>query len=65
MSDVPLYTFHNFEGVFELKRVSEGNRDSGGAYRGASLTRKRNPLGPHRLSLPRILAGSYGGGGFL
>jgi len=27
-------------------------------YRGTSLTRKRNPLGPYRRPLPRVLGGS-------
>ena len=34
-------------------------------YRGTSLTRKRNPLGPYRRPVPRVLGGSYGGGRFL
>ena len=27
-------------------------------YRGTSLTRKRNPLGPYRKPMPRVLGGS-------
>ena len=34
-------------------------------YRGSSLTRKRNPLGPYRRLLPRVLGESQGGGRFL
>jgi len=33
--------------------------------RGATLTRKRHPLGPYRRRMPRVLWGSYGGGRFL
>ena len=34
-------------------------------YRGASLTRKRAPLGPYRRPMPRILRGSQGDGCFI
>ena len=34
-------------------------------YRGTSLVRKRNPLGPYRGPLPRVLGGSWKGGRFL
>ena len=34
-------------------------------YRGTSLIRKRNPLGPYRRPMPRVLEGSWGGGRFL
>ena len=34
-------------------------------YRGASLTRKRTPLGPYRRPMPRIHGGSSEGGRFL
>ena len=34
-------------------------------YRGTSLTKKRNPLGPYRRPMPRDLGGSYGDGRFL
>ena len=30
-------------------------------YRGASLTRKRTPLGPYRRPMPRVLGESQGG----
>ena len=33
----------------------------GEAYRGASLIRKRTPIGPHRTPMPRVLEGSQGG----
>ena len=33
---------------------------SGGAYRGASLIRKRTPLGPYSKTLPRVIGGSWG-----
>jgi len=33
--------------------------------RGASLTRKRTPLGPYRRPMPRVLGGSSGGSRFL
>ena len=33
--------------------------------RGTSLARKRNPLGPYRRPMPRVLGGSLGGGRFL
>ena len=32
--------------------------------RSTSLTRKRNPLGPYRRPMPRVLRESGGGGGF-
>ena len=31
-------------------------------YRGTSLERKRNPLGPYRRPMPRVLGVSKGGG---
>ena len=34
-------------------------------YRGTSLTRKRNPLGPYRRPMPRVLGGTWRGGRFL
>ena len=34
-------------------------------YRGASLIRKRTPLGPYRRPMPRVLRGSYGNERFL
>ena len=34
-------------------------------YRGTSLIRQRNPLGPYRTPVPRDLGGSYEGGRFL
>jgi len=34
-------------------------------YRGASLIRKRTPLGPFRRPMPRVLGGSWRGGRFL
>ena len=36
-----------------------------GSYRSTSLTRNRNPLGPYRRPMPRVLWGSGGGGRFL
>jgi hypothetical protein len=36
-----------------------------GVYRGTSPTRKRNPLGPYRRPMPRVLGGSQEGGRFL
>ena len=35
------------------------------AYRGASLIRKRTPLGPYRRPMPRVLGESLGAGRFL
>ena len=35
------------------------------AYRGTSLTRKRNSLGPYRRPMPRVQGGVWGGGHFL
>ena len=44
----------------------KGEENGGnGAYKGTSLTRKRNPLGPYHRPLPRVLGGSQGGGRFL
>ena len=34
-------------------------------YRGSLLVRKRNPLGPYRRPMHRVLGGSQGGGCFL
>jgi len=34
-------------------------------YRGTSLTRTHNPLGPYRRPMPRVLGGSLGGSCFL
>ena len=34
-------------------------------YKGTSLTGNRNPLGPCRRPMPRVLGGSYGVGRFL
>ena len=34
-------------------------------YRGASLIRKRNPLGPYSMPMPGILGGTQGVGRFL
>jgi len=31
---------------------------AGAEYRGSSLTRKRNPVGPYRRPMPRVLGGS-------
>jgi hypothetical protein len=47
MSEVPLYA----RGLRLL--LCEGT-----PYWGTSLTRKRNPLGPYRRSMPRVLGGS-------
>jgi len=35
------------------------------AYRGTSPVRQRNPLGPYRRPMPRVLGGSWGGGGVI
>jgi len=34
-------------------------------YRGTSLIRKRNPLEPYLVPMPRVKGGSLGGGRFL
>ena len=34
-------------------------------YRGTSLARKRNPLGPYRRPMPRVVGESWGGGCFM
>ena len=54
------------------KRGASGSRVSGGVvamhgswHRGASLIRKRTPLGPYHRPVPKVLGGSQGGGRFL
>ena len=48
MSEVPLY----------YQRDGIPLEPSPGAYRGTSLTRKRNLLGPYHRPVPRVLGGS-------
>ena len=42
-----------------------GRKVAGFGYRGTSLTRKQNPLGPYSRPTPRVLGGSQGVGVFL
>ena len=57
MGEVPLYVDIHICAAFTASR--------GDPYRGTSLIRKRNPLGPYRRPMPRVLGGSSGGGHFL
>ena len=50
MSEVPLHPFAEHTGAVVIAREAE--------YRGTSLKRKRNPLGPYSRTMPRVLGGS-------
>ena len=73
MSEVPLYAMLvllprrllKSQDAFEMLQLHRGNlhrlswREVEYRYRGTSLTRKRNPLGPYRRPIPRVLPRSY------
>jgi len=54
----PKDVFVSAQGLLEIKETHC-------PYRGTSLIRKRNPQGPYRKPVPRILGESKGGGRFL
>ena len=56
MGEVPLYLAH--------MKPRPPESYSRTIYRGTSLERKRNPLGPYRRPMPRVLGESYRGGCF-
>ena len=64
MSEVSLWVERQTSGLIpeevggeSVARVSPRWRE-GSLYRGISLTRKRNPEGPYRRPMPRVLGGS-------